>query len=151
MTIGTSSTTSTFTYQTLQNMSPNFVELRMKYIWKIWHYLWENTCKIPTIPTVSRYQHPITLLGLPHPYFPFPSLAAHANTLSLHLKLIKATVLAESSLYFIFSLGALHSSDIYRCESGRCHTLPFFLAFFYQLFNFTAVLKSLIRYHLIHT
>jgi hypothetical protein len=37
---------------------------------------------------------------------------------------------AESSLYFIFSPGSLRSSDVYRCESGRCCTLLFFLMFF---------------------
>ena len=36
---------------------------------------------------------------------------------------------AEGTLYFIFSLDSLHSSDVYRHESGRCHTLPFFLTF----------------------
>ena len=40
-------------------------------------------------------------------------------------------MLAESSvLYFIFSLGSLPYSDVYRRESGKCHTLPFFLTFF---------------------
>ena len=44
--------------------------------------------------------------------------------------MMKATVLTESSiLYFIFSPGYLCCSDIYGCESGRCHTLPFFLTF----------------------
>ena len=38
--------------------------------------------------------------------------------------------MAESSIYFIFSPGSLCSSDVYRCESGRCCTLPFFLTFF---------------------
>jgi hypothetical protein len=44
--------------------------------------------------------------------------------------LMKATVLAESSSYFIFSPGYLRYCDVYRCESVRCHTLPFFLTFF---------------------
>jgi hypothetical protein len=44
------------------------------------------------------------------------------------LQLMKATVLAESPLYFIFSPESLRSSDVYRRESGRCHTLPFFLS-----------------------
>ena len=42
---------------------------------------------------------------------------------------MKATVLAESSSYFIFSLGYLHYYDTYKCESGRCCSLPFFLKF----------------------
>ena len=68
------------------------------------------------------------------PFFP---LAAPANTLvSLHLQLMKATVLAESTLYFIFSLGSLHSSDIYRWKSGTCRTLPFFLTFYLSRFSF---------------
>ena len=36
------------------------------------------------------------------------------------------------ALYFIFSLGSLRSSDVHRCESGRCRTLPFFLTLFYN-------------------
>ena len=41
---------------------------------------------------------------------------------------MKAKVLAESSvLYFIFSPGSLCYGDVYRCESGRYLTLPFFL------------------------
>ena len=45
------------------------------------------------------------------------------------LWLSSATVLAESSLYFIFSLGSLCSSDVYRRESDRCHILSFFSTF----------------------
>ena len=41
-----------------------------------------------------------------------------------------ATGLAESSLYFICSLGSLCSSDVCRCEWGRWYTLTFFLTFF---------------------
>ena len=38
---------------------------------------------------------------------------------------------AESSiLYLIFSPGSLCYSDVYRCKSGRCGSLPF-LTFFY--------------------
>ena len=40
---------------------------------------------------------------------------------------MKTTVLAESS--FVFSLGSLCYTDVYRCDSGRCHNLPFFLSF----------------------
>ena len=43
---------------------------------------------------------------------------------------MKATVLDESS--FIFPLGSLRYADVYRHESGRCCTLPFFLTFFYH-------------------
>jgi len=39
------------------------------------------------------------------------------------------TVLAERSLYFIFSLDSFCSNDIYRRESDRCRTLLFFLTF----------------------
>ena len=39
------------------------------------------------------------------------------------------------ALYLIFSPGSLHSSNVYRHESDRCRTLPFFLTFFYH-FNF---------------
>ena len=47
------------------------------------------------------------------------------------LQLIKATVLTETSiLYFIFPPGSLRYGDVYRCESVKCHTLPFFLTFF---------------------
>ena len=44
--------------------------------------------------------------------------------LSLFLQLMKATVLAESS--FIFSPRSIRYADVYRRESGRCRTLPFF-------------------------
>jgi hypothetical protein len=43
---------------------------------------------------------------------------------------MKATVLAEISSHFIFSLGYLHYKDVYRHESGRCRSLHFFLTFF---------------------
>jgi NAD-dependent protein deacetylases, SIR2 family len=42
-------------------------------------------------------------------------------------KEFSAIVLAESSLYLIFSLCSLRSSDVYRHESSRCCSLPFFL------------------------
>ena len=39
-------------------------------------------------------------------------------------------MLGESAiLYLIFSPGSLCYSDVYRCESGRCCTLPFVLTF----------------------
>ena len=53
-----------------------------------------------------------------------------ALSASLHLQLMKATVLAESSLHFIFPPGSLQYSDVYRHESGRFQVLPFFLTFF---------------------
>ena len=73
-------------------------------------------------------------LTRPHPLLlPFSPLAAPANTLiSIHIQLMKATLLEESSLYFIFSPGSLCSSDVYGHESGRCRTFPFFLTFFYH-------------------
>ena len=98
--------------------------------------------KLPTMSTVNLKQHinlyfnldslPVTTfdnLTWPPPLLlPFSPIAAPANTwVSLRLQLMKATVLAESSLYFIFSLGSLCSSHVYRHESGRCCTLPFFL------------------------
>ena len=70
------------------------------------------------------------LTRTPPPLFPFFSLVALANTLaSLRLQLMKATMLAESSTYFIFSPGSLHSRDVYRRESGRRCTCSFFLTF----------------------
>ena len=67
----------------------------------------------------------------PPSLLPFLSLVAPANTfVILRIQMIKVTVLAESSiLYFMFSPGSLRSSDVYRRESGRCCTLPFFLTF----------------------
>ena len=54
----------------------------------------------------------------------------------IHLQLIKVTVLAESSIYFIFSPGSLRSSNVYGLESIRCHTLPQFHFFIdSSLFN----------------
>ena len=41
-------------------------------------------------------------------------------------------------LYFMFSLGSLRYSDVYIHESGRCHTLSFFLTFLsFYLFMFS--------------
>jgi hypothetical protein len=56
----------------------------------------------------------------------------YKDWVSLHLclQLMKATVLAESSSYLIFSPGYLRYWDVNRHESGRCHSLPFFLTFF---------------------
>ena len=36
----------------------------------------------------------------------------------------------SSILYFIFSLGSLRCTDVYRRESGRCRSIPFILTFF---------------------
>ena len=47
--------------------------------------------------------------------------------MSLLVQLMKVTMLAESS---IFSPGSLRYSDVYRRESGRRHTLPFFITIF---------------------
>jgi hypothetical protein len=67
------------------------------------------------------------LTWLPPPLLPFFTLTAPTNTLvSLCLQLMKATVLAKSSLYFIFLLGSLCSSNVYRHESSRCCTFPYF-------------------------
>jgi hypothetical protein len=40
---------------------------------------------------------------------------------------MKATVLTE---FHQSALGSFCSSNLYRCESGKCHSLPFFLTFF---------------------
>ena len=40
------------------------------------------------------------------------------------------------SLYLIFSLDSLHSSNVYRRESDRRGTLPFFLSFHLSRFSF---------------
>ena len=50
--------------------------------------------------------------------------------------LMKATVFALSSSYFIFSLGYLRYYDVYRCESVRCRSLLFFLSFYLSRFSF---------------
>ena len=53
------------------------------------------------IPPIPWCEHSIALLGLPHTLLPVSPLAAPANTLvSLPLQLMKATVLAESSLSY---------------------------------------------------
>jgi len=57
-------------------------------------------------------------------------LSSTVDLLQLHL--MKVTVLAENS--FIFSLGSLCYPDIYRCESGKCCTLPFFLTSLFKVF-----------------
>ena len=44
-------------------------------------------------------------------------------------QLMKATVFVESFLYLIFSPEYLRYHEVYRRESDRCHTLPFFLMF----------------------
>ena len=51
------------------------------------------------------------------------------------LQLMKATVLAESCIYFTFSLSYLRSSDVYRHESARCHNLTLFLTFMIMIFK----------------
>ena len=85
-------------------------------------------------------------LRLPTSLLPFSPLMASANTfVSLLLQLTKATMLAESS--FIFTPGFLHYGDVYRRESGRCRTLPFFLTFL--LFHFPRF-SFYINIHLCH-
>ena len=50
----------------------------------------------------------------------FKIAIVNQNTASLFLQLMKATVLAESSiLYFIFPPGSLRYGGVYRLESGR--------------------------------
>ena len=49
----------------------------------------------------------------------------------IDIHLMNATVVTESSiLYFIFSQSSLRYCDVYRRESGKYRTLPFFLIFF---------------------
>ena len=92
-----------------------------------WHII--NFFSNPDYPQVSTSDN---LIRAPLPLLPFTPLAAPANILvSLRIQLIKVTVLDENSIYFIFSLGFLRSSSVYRYKSGRgCHTLPFFFTFF---------------------
>ena len=67
----------------------------------------------------------------PAPLLPFFPLVTPANTLvSLLQHLMKASVLADSSIYFIFSAASLHSSYVYRCELSRCYNLHYFLTLF---------------------
>ena len=75
-----------------------------------------------------------------HP-FSFPPSSTCAHLVSLLQQMMNATVLAESSIsYFIFSPGSLHYGDVYRCESGKCHTLLLFLTIF---MNSNRVLETL--------
>ena len=59
-------------------------------------------------------------------------------------KLYGATVLAESSIYFIFLPGSPRYCDVYRCESGRCLTLPFFITFFIKCMNETFIVGTVV-------
>ena len=52
-----------------------------------------------------------------------------SSAVVIDLQLMKAIVFTESSLYFIFSPDSLRSSDIFRRESGRCHTVSFFFTY----------------------
>ena len=56
--------------------------------------------------------------------------------------------LTGSSIYFIFSLGSLFCSDVYRHEPGRCCTLPFFLTFIlsFHLSRFFFYVNFIIKY-----
>ena len=46
-------------------------------------------------------------------------------------------------------MGSLYSSDVYKCESGRCHTLPTFLTFFifspFQVFVFILINRIIVE------
>ena len=102
----------------LPDVTPNMSAANLK-----WHInLYFNPVSLP----VSTFQS-LTLLS--PPLLPLP--AAPANTL-VSLLLMKATVLAKSSFYFIFSPGYVCYCDVYRSESGKCCTLPF-LTFFIKL------------------
>ena len=83
----------------------------------------ERLINFTLIPIVSWYQHLVTSLGLPHPYFPFLP--------SRHL-------LTPCSVYFynwwklkigwkpLYPFRVLHATPM----SDRCHPLPFFLSSF---------------------
>jgi hypothetical protein len=64
----------------------------------------------------------IMLAASPIP-LPFFALAAPASIIiSLHLQLMRATVLAESSCFYLFSLDFVYSMAVCRHESDRCCT-----------------------------
>ena len=44
---------------------------------------------------------------------------------------MKATVLEEKLPFHKFSPSSFYSSDVYRRESDRCHSLPFSLKYFF--------------------
>ena len=70
----------------------------------------------------------------PPSLFSVSLLAAPANNLvSLPLQLMKATVLAESFNFIYFHCDVC-SDYVYRHESGRCHSLPFFLIYFLSFY-----------------
>ena len=55
----------------------------------------------------------------------------------LNLQMMKATILAESSiLYFIFSTGSHHFSVVYRCEFALFPSFYHFLSFHLSMFSF---------------
>ena len=57
---------------------------------------------------------------------PVSPLAGPANTsVSLPLQLMKATVLAGSSILYSFSSSSVHSSDVYEQQPGRCRSISF--------------------------
>ena len=101
------------------------------------HYILHNIVHLVFFSLSSSAPSNLSCLHDSKPFFVttcpiFLSLQALINP--TRLQLMKATVLAESSIYFIFSPDSLHSSNVFRYESGRCRSLPFVLRFFY---NFT--------------
>ena len=69
-------------------------------------------------------------------------LASTMAFISCRERLMKATVLAESSCSFYISQDSLHSAVVCRHESGRSHSfLPYLAIFFYYFtspdFSFT--------------
>ena len=84
-------------------------------------------CRLTKVLAVATRGH----FSLPHPYFLFFPSRAPANTLvSLHLQLMKATVLAESIWFYLFFLYSLHSAAVCRHESDRCRSFFPFLTYF---------------------
>jgi hypothetical protein len=66
--------------------------------------------------------------------------------LTLLLQLMKATVLAETSV--VISLLSICYADIHRHESGRCLTLPFILIYFFLSFHLSKFSVCINIYHL---
>ena len=93
---------------------------------------WGGILTCSSIQTVSLYQHPVTSLGFPHPTSLLPRAAPANIMVSLPLQLMKAKVLAESSSFHLYL-----SKDIYRHDSGRCHTLLPFVTHFLSTSNIT--------------
>ena len=102
--------------------------------------LWLSSVEVT--PTLDHVCHQIekayqlVLQSRQSPSITQPSASTTLTSLSPLAVLAKTLVslllqlLAESSLYLIFSLGSLPYSDVFKRKSGRCSTLPFFLRFF---------------------